>query len=110
MLRQNWRNPMGLIKRGLLVLGTIAALVFIALLPLTAGSSTNSVARRRAVAPGGPTATSFAENLKEHYLSDDGIAYVRPGLQAKINSVSIGSGRNPVIDFSLTDSLDQPVD
>lgn len=101
---------MGLIKRGLLVLGTIAALVFIALLPLTAGSSTNSVARRRAVAPGAPTAASFAENLKEHYLSDDGIAYVRPGLKVKINSVTIGTDRKPVIDYSLTDSLDQPVD
>jgi OmcA/MtrC family decaheme c-type cytochrome len=104
---------MGLIKRGSLVLGTIGALVFLALIPLTAGNSTNTVARRRAVGPGTPdtlTAASFPANLKEHYLSDDGIAYVRPGLKVKINSVTIGSDRKPVIDFSLTDSVDQPVD
>lgn len=101
---------MGWIKRGFLVIGAIAALAFVALFPLTAGDSTNTTTRRRAVTPVGPTAASFAANLKEHYLSDDGIAYVRPGLKVKINSVTIGSDRRPVIDYSLTDSFDQPID
>ena len=73
--------------------------------------------RRRSVAPApaqGPaaqlTAKSFAADLKEAYLTDDGIAYVRPGLKIKVNSITIGSDRKPVVDVSLTDNFDQPID
>lgn len=69
--------------------------------------------RRRSAAPSPapqPTAKAFAADLKEAYLSDDGIAYVRPGLKIKVNSITIGSDRKPVVDLSLTDDFDQPID
>jgi OmcA/MtrC family decaheme c-type cytochrome len=52
----------------------------------------------------------FSPDLIEHYLSDDGIAFIRPGLKIVINSVTIGSDRKPVIDLNLTDGSDQPLD
>ncbi len=68
--------------------------------------------RRRSVEqpPAPPTARSFAPDRLEAYLTDDGIAYVRPGLKIKVNSITIGSDRKPVVDLTLTDDFDQPVD
>ena len=54
--------------------------------------------RRRSASPSPspqPTAKSFSADLKEAYLTDDGIAYVRPGLKIKVNSITIGSDRKP---------------
>jgi OmcA/MtrC family decaheme c-type cytochrome len=81
----------------------ITTLILIALPLLGAG------ARRRTVSPG-PTKESFSVNEKEYYMSDDGIAYIRPGLKIKVNSVSIGADRRPVVDLTLTDNFDQPLD
>src|SRR5687767_15505807 len=69
--------------------------------------------RRRsaaAPAPAQPTAKSFPADQLEAYLTDDGIAYVRPGLKIKVNSITIGADRKPVVDLTLTDDFDQPVD
>lgn len=69
--------------------------------------------RQRSVAtpgPAQPTARSFAIDQLEAYLTDDGIAYVRPGLKIKVNSITIGADRKPVIDLTLTDDFDQPID
>ncbi|HET7433425.1 MAG TPA: OmcA/MtrC family decaheme c-type cytochrome, partial [Thermoanaerobaculia bacterium] len=44
------------------------------------------------------------------YLTDDVIAYIRPGLKIKVNSVTIGSDRKPVVDVTFTDDFDQPID
>ena len=52
----------------------------------------------------------FGPNLIEHYLSDDGIAFIRPGLKIVVNSVTIGTDRKPVVDLNLTDGSDQPID
>jgi len=38
------------------------------------------------------------------------IAYIRPGLKIKVNSITIGADRKPVVDLTLTDDLDQPID
>ena len=47
----------------------------------------------------------------EAYLSDDGIAYIRPGVKIKINSITnVVAGQKPVVDFNLTDNFDQPLD
>ncbi|MCU1347569.1 MAG: hypothetical protein JWO56_599 [Acidobacteria bacterium] len=62
--------------------------------------------RRRVVAP----PPSFRPDQLEAYLTDGGIAYIRPGLKIRINSLTIGSDRKPVVDLTLTDSLDQPLD
>jgi len=71
--------------------------------------ATTSAGRTRAAAPGTP-APRFTPQQMEAYLSSDTIAYVRPGLKIKVNSVKIGSDRKAVVDFNLTDSLDQPLD
>src|SRR5437870_1783032 len=94
------------VSRRLLVLVMLAILT----LPILRNASADS-SRRRAVAPvPPPTAKSFAVDQLEAYLTDDGIAYIRPGLKVMINSISITPDRKFVVDFNLTDSLDQPVD
>ncbi|HUP62831.1 MAG TPA: OmcA/MtrC family decaheme c-type cytochrome [Thermoanaerobaculia bacterium] len=71
----------------------------------------NGSARRRAVgAPTTPAKPQFAVSQLEYYLNDDGIAYIRPGLKIKLNSITIGADRKPVVDLNLTDNFDQPLD
>jgi OmcA/MtrC family decaheme c-type cytochrome len=64
-----------------------------------------STSRRRA-APG----FVYGTDQVEAYLTANDVAFIRPGLKIIVNSVTIGSDRKPVIDISLTDSLDQPID
>jgi OmcA/MtrC family decaheme c-type cytochrome len=70
--------------------------------------------RRRAAAtpttPAAPTVKSFALDQVEAYMTEDGIAYVRPGLKIKVNSITIGADRKPVLDLTITDDFDQPID
>ncbi|HEX6642342.1 MAG TPA: OmcA/MtrC family decaheme c-type cytochrome, partial [Thermoanaerobaculia bacterium] len=76
---------------------------------LTVSASTTG--RRRAVGPpSGPPAPAFKSDQIEAYLSDDVIAYIRPGLKIKVNSITIGADRKPVVDVSFTDAFDQPID
>ena len=83
----------------------VAALALM-LAPLAAAET----GRRKAAAPPNtPTSKSFGVGEKEFYLTDDGIAYIRPGLKVKVNSVTIGSDRKPVIDLTLTDDFDNPI-
>src|SRR5436305_2232705 len=90
--------------RGLLLLVLMAVLT----LPVLAAT------RGRAVAapsnPTVPTAAAFPKTAKEAYISDDVLAYIRPGLQIKVNSVTVGSDRKVTVDLSLTDAFDQPID
>ncbi len=57
-----------------------------------------------------PTTADFVTTDVEYYLGDDGIAYIRPGLAVKINSIQIGSDRRPVIDVNITDNFGNPLD
>jgi OmcA/MtrC family decaheme c-type cytochrome len=82
----------------------LIALLTLFVLPVVAAD------RKRASTPTTPTQQSFSVNQLEYYLSDDGIAYIRPGLKIKVNSVTIGSDRKPVVDLTLTDNFDQPLD
>ena len=91
----------------LLFRGMVLALLFPVL--LSAQGRRRSVATPSTPLPQ-PTARSFAPDQLEAYLTDDGIAYVRPGLKIKVNSITIGSDRKPIVDLSLTDDFDQPVD
>jgi OmcA/MtrC family decaheme c-type cytochrome len=92
---------------------TVMSLMTLLIPTLQAAATDVASSRRRAVAP--PAATNpartplTAENL-EFYLSDDGIAYIRPGLKIKVNSVTIGSDRKPVVELTITDDMDQPLD
>ncbi len=57
-----------------------------------------------------PSRPDLTESDLEFYLNDETIAYIRPGLKIKINSVTIGADRKPVVDLNLTDQFDQPLD
>ena len=89
-----------LIRRAVLLISTIALLAF----PLLATDT-----RSRAAAPA-PAKSRFTSSQVEAYATASDIAFVRPGLKIIVNSIVIGADRKPVVDVSLTDSLDQPVD
>jgi OmcA/MtrC family decaheme c-type cytochrome len=91
--------------RRLLLLATL----LIVTLPLLRNASADS--RKRSVAPPtpAPTAKSFGPHELEAYMSNDGIAYIRPGLKIKVNSVTVSSGKF-IVDLNLTDNFDQPID
>src|ERR1051326_6345072 len=97
-------------KRHLSIRTTIAMLAFVTL------SLTATAATRRAVTPPASTspapaqASRYLPSQVEAYLSDDGIAYIRPGFHIKVNSVTIGSDRKPVVDLNYFDDLNQPLD
>src|ERR1051325_7969123 len=95
------------IIRGLMAVVAAGALSFPTNPPPTVATAT--AGRTRAAIPGSP-APRFTPQQIEAYRSDDTISYIRPGLKITINSVKIGSDRKPVVDFNLTDSLDQPLD
>jgi OmcA/MtrC family decaheme c-type cytochrome len=99
------------ILRGLLLMATAGALVFPSA-PPPAANATVSSRGRSVTAPTAPKAAAqFKADQLEAYLNDDGIAYIRPGVKIKINSITnVVAGQKPVIEFSLTDQFDQPLD
>jgi OmcA/MtrC family decaheme c-type cytochrome len=56
------------------------------------------------------TGSRYKTSQLESYLSEDQVTYIRPGLNVKVNSITIPADRQAVVDFSLTDDLDQPLD
>jgi OmcA/MtrC family decaheme c-type cytochrome len=82
--------------------------IFIALIALAASAA--DTGRKRAVLPPALSKTIYTTKDVEAFLSTDVINYIRPGLKIKVNSVVIGSDRKPVVDLSLTDDFDQPID
>ncbi len=52
----------------------------------------------------------YSPQSVEHYLTAAQADFTRPGYHIKINSVTIGADRKPVIDVNLTDDLGAPVD
>lgn len=105
------------ILRTLIVLASVGALSFPTQPPerftQTESAQVQTSSRRRAVAVPAtpePTRPVFTAADVEYYLSDDGIAYIRPGLKVKINSVTIPADRKILIDLTLTDMFDQPLD
>ena len=43
-------------------------------------------------------------------MTADELGYVRPGFHITVNSITIPEDRRPVVDYSFTDDLDQPLD
>ncbi|MGA7614715.1 MAG: OmcA/MtrC family decaheme c-type cytochrome [Thermoanaerobaculia bacterium] len=103
---------MSSVTRGLVVIAATAALSFAAVAHATNTSSSHrrGTAVSAATAPTAPSLVNFTSAQLEYYLGDDGIAYVRPGLKIKVNSVTVGSDRKPVVDLNITDNFDQPLD
>ena len=94
----------GTLRRRLLLIATIALIS----LPVLKNASADS--RHRSVAPSTPTAANFAPLQLEAYMTDDGIAYIRPGLKIKVNSVTVTSDKKFVVDLNITDNFDNPID
>lgn len=73
--------------------------------------SASTPARRRAAGtPSGPAVPTFKSDQVEAYLSAEVIAYIRPGLKIKVNSITIPADRKPLVDVTFTDDFDQPID
>ncbi|HXM78264.1 MAG TPA: OmcA/MtrC family decaheme c-type cytochrome [Thermoanaerobaculia bacterium] len=65
----------------------------------------------RVIAPRGDAAENrYGRTAAEYYLTAEQTDYVRPGFKIKINSVTIGGNRKPVVDVTITDDLGQPID
>jgi OmcA/MtrC family decaheme c-type cytochrome len=66
----------------------------------------------RVVPPRGEprSAALYLPTSKEFYLTEDQFDFARPGYHIKLNSVTIGADRKPVIDVSLSDDLGAPLD
>ena len=80
------------------------------ILALTGGrSAPTTVAPRGSIGTLSPQAI-YSRESKEHYLTAEQADFTRPGYHIKINSVTIGADRKPVIDVSLTDDLGAPLD
>src|SRR5262252_8772424 len=52
----------------------------------------------------------YSKYSKEHYLSTEDFAYVRPGYHITVNSLTIPADLKPLADVSFTDDLGQPLD
>jgi len=87
----------------------VAAIALIAILAIATAVSADE-GRRRATTPTPTKASAYTPSQIESYLSEDTIAYIRPGLKIKVNSITIGADRKPVVDVSFTDDFDQPID
>lgn len=98
------------ILRAIVILATAATISFPTQPP---SQNSASGARRRAVSsPSNPSTgkQTFTSNQKEFYLDQPGLAYIRPGLKLKVNSLTVGSDRKATVDLSFTDDLGQPID
>ena len=56
------------------------------------------------------TPVAYDATQREFYLTADQTTFVRPGYVIKVNSVTIGSDRKPVVDVTITDGAGQPID
>ena len=52
----------------------------------------------------------YLPQSKEYYLTADQFDFARPGYHIKINSVTIGADRKPVVDIKISDDLGAPLD
>ncbi|HVR38540.1 MAG TPA: OmcA/MtrC family decaheme c-type cytochrome [Thermoanaerobaculia bacterium] len=100
---------MTMIFRALVVLAATGVISF-PNQPPTQTDAANAGRRRAVTTPAEPQKPVYGPQQVEAYLTDDGIAYIRPGLKIKVNSITIGSDRKAVVDLSFTDNSDQPLD
>src|SRR5450759_5015473 len=91
---------MSLVSRTALTL--LAGLVAVPMTPVTHTSPNAPAAADVPVA--------YESSHKEFYLAADQTTWIRPGYVIKVNSVTIGADRKPVVDVNITDSAGQPID
>jgi OmcA/MtrC family decaheme c-type cytochrome len=94
---------MSMLRRGIALAVTAGSLL------LTSGTQTAT----RVVGPRGGDGSPhslYTEQEKEYYLTQAQLDFVKPGYVIKVNSVTIGGDRKPVVDVNITDSLGAPLD
>lgn len=101
--------------KALVILAAASAISFPTEPPpqLTSTDSAPTSARRRSVGTPttpAPSRPQYTATDIEFYLTDDGIAYIRPGLKITVKSVTIPEDRKPVVEYTITDNFDQPLD
>ena len=57
-----------------------------------------------------PPPERYSSLTVEHYLTAEEAEYVRPGLNITVNSITIPADLRPIVDLTLKDDLDQPLD
>ncbi len=82
----------------------LAGLVAVPMTPVTHSSPSGSPVASQA------TPVAYDATQKEFYLAADQTTWIRPGYVLKVNSVTIGSDRKPVVDVTITDGAGQPID
>src|SRR6185369_16314066 len=92
-----------MLKRGIALAVTAGSLVLTSSQP----SATRVVGPR---GEGGSAKTVYTSTSKEFYLAQDQFDFARPGYHIKLNSVTIGADRRPVVDVSISDDLGAPLD
>ncbi len=101
---------MSLLHRGFLYVAAAAAFAVPTLAPRQQGDAPAAPAQTAgshiSVAP----MSAYQPDAIEFYLANDTLGYIRPGVKLKVNSVTVGADRKPVLDLSFTDSMDQPLD
>lgn len=94
-----------MLRRGIALAITAGSLVLTSSQP----TATHVVAPRGG--DGGPPHQAiYPPTSREAYLTQDQFDFARPGYHIKMNSVTIGADRKPVIDVSLSDDLGAPLD
>src|SRR5438477_2122386 len=85
-------------------------------LALMAGAFASPDSRRpvtlapRGGAGGSSPQAIYLPQTREYYLTADQFDFARPGYHIKLNNVTIGADRKPVVDVTLTDDLGAPLD
>ena len=74
-------------------------------LALILGTSTNLLAKSDTTANG-----AYTEKDKEYYLTEEQIAFIRPGLELEIMDVVIPADLQPEVTFRITDPAGLPLD
>ena len=93
--------------------GIFVGVGLLALVPLSTGgpATPRTVAFRGAAAQEPAAAVQYSSASKEFYMTADEIDYIRPGFHVTVNSITIPpEDRRPVVDYSFTDDLNQPLD
>src|SRR5215471_3040801 len=85
--------------------GLVLAAGLFAAIPVPSG-----VLRPVGVSGRGELSARYPASVREHYLSDEELGYVRPGLKVTVNSITIDAANHPVVDVSYTDDANQPLD
>ena len=86
---------------------TLAMAVTAGVVSLTGGDKPTKIADPR------PLLSSpqlYPTTAREHYLTQEVFDYIRPGFNIRVNSVTIPADLRPVVDYTFTDDLNQPLD